>query len=87
MSAFEDAVPELTDGAFLVVFFFSFFGRIVSELGLVRMLPLLPPPGPTATWGIELTVSVSTVMLFIDPSPKGFPLPVPEVEDFVECAD
>jgi hypothetical protein len=46
---------------------FSFLGRIVSELGFVRRLPLtpVPVPPPTATWGIELTVSVSTVMLFV----------------------
>lgn len=66
------------------VFFLSFFGRIVSELGLVRILPLFPaPPGPpTATCGIELTVSVSTVIFLAEPSPEGFPLPAP-VNDFV----
>jgi hypothetical protein len=76
-------VPEVTDGALRAVFFFSFFGRIVSELGLVRILPLFPPAGPpTATCGIELTVSVSTVMFLVEPSPDGFPLPVPVENDF-----
>ena len=77
-------MPEVTDGALRAVFFFSFFGRIVSELGLVRMLPLLPAPAgpPTATCGIELTVSVSTVIFLADPSPEGFPLPAP-VNTFV----
>lgn len=54
----------------------SFFGRIVSELGFVRRLPLFTPaPPPIATWGIELTVSVSTVMLRVDPSPTALPRP------------
>ena len=71
-------MPEVTDGALRAVFFLSFLGRMVSELGLVRILPLLPaPPTPTATWGIELTVSVSTVMFLVEPSPAGFPLPTP----------
>ena len=56
---------------------------MVSELGFVRILPLFPPPAvPTATWGIELTVSVSTVILLVEPSPGGFPLPVPVPNDF-----
>ena len=76
-------MPEVTGGALRAVFFFSFFGRMVSELGLVRILPLFPPAGPpTATCGIELTVSVSTVMFRVDPSPDGFPLPAPAVNDF-----
>jgi hypothetical protein len=76
-------VPEVTDGALRAVFFFSFFGRMVSELGLARILPLLPPAGPpTATCGIELTVSVSTVIFLLDPSPDGFPLPTPALKGF-----
>jgi len=76
-------VPDVTDGALRAVFFFSFFGLMVSELGLVRILPLGPPAGPpTATWGIELTVSVSTVIFLVDPSPDGFPLPAPTLKDF-----
>lgn len=48
----------------LGVFFFSFLGaRIVSVLFWLRMLaPPGTPPAPTATWGTETTVSVSTVM-------------------------
>jgi hypothetical protein len=74
-------VPVVTDGVLRVVFFFSFFGRIVSVLALVRMLPaLLAPPGPpSATCGIELTVSVSTVIFLVDPSPDALPLPRPFV--------
>ena len=74
-------MPVVTDGALRVVFFFSFFGRIVSVLALVRILPaLLAPPGPpSATCGIELTVSVSTVMFLVDPSPDALPLPRPFV--------
>jgi hypothetical protein len=70
-------VPEVSDGAFRDVFFFSFLGRIVSALCLARRLPLFPAPPaptPTATCGIELTVSVSTVMFLAEPSPDGFPL-------------
>ena len=59
-------MPLLTAGDFLGGFFFSFLGRIVSELGLVLRLPL-GPCAPVlcsrATWGIDVTVSVSTVML------------------------
>ena len=62
-------MPLLTAGDFLIVFFFSFLGRIVSELGFVLRLPLVPcGPAPCswaswASWGIDVTVSVSTVML------------------------
>ena len=75
-------MPEVREGALRVDFFFSFFGRMVSALGLARRLPLFPgPPGPvpTATWGMELTVSVSTVMFLTEPSPDGFPLPMADV--------
>lgn len=71
-------MPAVTEGAFRLGFFFSFLGRIVSELGFVRILPL-PPAPPTATWGMEVTVSVSTVIVRVDPSPDGFPRPVPKV--------
>lgn len=68
-------MPEV-DGALRVVLFFSFFGRIVSELGFVRRLPLMiPAPPPIATWGTEFTVSVSTVMFRVDPSPTALPRP------------
>jgi hypothetical protein len=77
-------VPEVTDGVFRPVFFFSFFGRIVSELGFARILPF-PPGPPTLTCGTELTVSASTVIFLVD-SPDGFPLPAPALaeNDFVE---
>lgn len=67
-------VPDVTDGGLRAVFFLSFFGRIVSVLGFARRLPPLPGPTapPTAIWGIELTVSVSTVM--VEPSAAGLPL-------------
>lgn len=76
-------MPEVTDGVFRPVFFFSFFGRIVSELGFARMLPLAPCP-LTLTCGTELTVSASTVIFLVD-SPEGFPLPAPALaeNDFV----
>lgn len=77
MSAFDDTVPVLIDVGFRVAFFFSFLGRMVSLLGLRRRLPPSPLPeaprspvtAPRATWGTELTVSVSTVMFLTDPSP------------------
>jgi hypothetical protein len=70
-------MPEVTDGVLRAVFSFFFLGLIVSELGLALRLPLFPAPPvppPTATCGMELTVSVSTVIFFVDPSPDGFPL-------------
>ena len=71
----------MSEGCFLVCFFFSFsfLGRIVSELGLVRRLlfePCCPRPAVKATCGIEATVSVSTIMLCSDASP-ALPLVVP----------
>lgn len=61
-----------------MVFFFSFFGRMVSELGFCRILPFAGPP--TATCGTtELTTSVSTVMFLVDPSPETFALLAPPV--------
>lgn len=80
-------MPDVTAGAFRPAFFFSFFGRIVSELGLARRLLIFtepPAPPPTATWGIELTVSVSTIIFFAEPSPVGFPrLALPELKVLV----
>ncbi len=57
-------MPDVIDGALRAVFFFSFFGRIVSELGLLRTLPLFPTALASlrGIWGIEVTVSVSTVI-------------------------
>src|SRR5271154_5917798 len=74
MSAFEDTVPPYSEGGFLVVFFLSFLGRIVSALGFNRTLPLefirldapRSPLMPMLDCGTELTVSVSTVMLRTD---------------------
>jgi hypothetical protein len=81
-------VPDVTDGVFRAVFFFSFFGLMVSLLGFLRRLPL-EPCCPTfadkATWGIDVTVSVSTVMLCSEPSPV-FPLGAPVVlADALDC--
>lgn len=62
---------------------------MVSELGLVRRLPLTPAPvpPPTATWGIELTVSVSTVMLFeAEVSAPFLPPRALELACFANCA-
>lgn len=77
-------VPEVTEGVFRPVFFLSFFGRIVSELGLARILPF-PPGPPTLTCGTELTVSVSTVIVRAV-SPDGFPLPVPALAAYAFVA-
>lgn len=64
-------VPGATVVCFRAVFFFSFFGRIVSELGFVRRLPFGPCAalGPRVTLGIDVTVSVSTVIVGCDDSP------------------
>ena len=85
-------MPALSEGAFRATFFFSFFGRIVSLLGFRRRLPVLSAlfdkfrstaPPPRATWGIELTVSVSTVMFLTAPSVVlAF---CSCVEDFLDC--
>lgn len=80
-------MPVVTEGCFRVPFFFSFFGRIVSLLGLVRRLPFepwTPPPGATATCGIEVTISVSTVMLCRDVSP-AFPFPTAGLTEVLDC--
>jgi hypothetical protein len=74
MSALEETVPLCREGGFRVDFFLSFFAFIVSELGRGRTLALefilleapRSPLTPSTTWGMELTVSVSTVMLLID---------------------
>lgn len=71
------------------LFRFSFLGRMVSELGFVRRLPLtlVSVPPPTATWGIELTVSVSTVMLFVAEGSVPFlPARALELACFASCA-
>ncbi len=65
-------MPAVTAGCFRVGFFFSFFGRIVSVLAFVRRLapdPWTPVPGTSGACGIDVTVSVSTVMLCNDKSP------------------
>lgn len=80
-------VPAFTDGGLRVCLFFSFLGRIVSELGFVRKLPFVPaapPGGANATWGIETTVSVSTVMLCRPASPFPFAL---SFVDVLDCLD
>lgn len=66
----------MTAACFRVDFFFSFLGRMVSELGFVRRLPLEPCAalGPRTTFGIDVTVSVSTVMVGCEASPD-LPLP------------
>jgi hypothetical protein len=77
-------VPLVTAGCFREGFFFSFLGLIVSELGFVLMLPpdpCTPAPCANATWGIDVTVSVSTVMLCevlspVFPFPGGFKVEV-----------
>lgn len=64
-------VPECTAGCFRTNFFFSFLGLIVSVLGFGLSVPLLPSglvPVATATWGRLRTVSVSTVMFWVEPS-------------------
>lgn len=64
-------------GCFRLVFFFSFLGRMVSELCFVFRLALtLGPAGfrPKETRGIESTSSSSTVMCFDDVSPVVWPL-------------
>jgi len=73
MSAFDDAVPLCIEGAFLGALFLSFLARIVSVLGFNLMLPPASPRPPdlsalSCDWGMEATVSVSTVM-FLVPSP------------------
>lgn len=96
MSKVNPPVPEFAEGAFRTTLFFSFFGRIVSLLGLRRKLPPVsvlrrvfrsPAPPPKASCGIELTVSVSTVMFLTDPS-AGAVLPFVNgncVNDLFDC--
>lgn len=82
-------MPEVTDGCFRFGFFFSFLGRIVSALGLARRLPFdpgAPVLGATDTWGIEVTVSVSTIMLCADPS-DGFPRTPLGFADVLDCLE
>lgn len=76
-SALEEAVPELMEGAFRGFLCFSFFGRIVSLLGLRRRLPSARPDAersgfPIVACATDGTVSVSTVMLLREGSVRGF---------------
>jgi hypothetical protein len=67
-------LPGVTVGCFRDDFFFSFFGLIVSVLGLAFNVPLSPsdlPHAANAGCGILATVSVSTVMACVDPSCLG----------------
>ena len=75
-------------------FFLSFFGRIVSVLALGRRLldvsvrpgPFLSlAPPPTATCGTELTVSVSTVIVFVAPSAADLSFPGILLYDCLGC--
>lgn len=77
--------PADTVGCFRTDLFFSFFGRIVSVLGFVRRLvldPCTPVGGTRGAWGIDVTVSVSTVMLCSDGSPA---LPFADLMAVVDC--
>jgi hypothetical protein len=60
-------VPEWSEVGFRVAFFFSFFGLMVSLLGFVLTLPFPSladiPRSPTISCGIEITGSVSIVMV------------------------
>ena len=74
MSALEDGFPDT--GGLRVVRFFSFLGRMVSALGFGRKAlcslrddPRSPAPTPSETCGIDVTVSVSTIMFDTVPSP------------------
>jgi hypothetical protein len=72
-------------GCFRDVFFFSFLGRIVSELGFVLRVPMAPSfkaTGANECCGIEVTVSVSTVMCCTDPS-EGLVF----LFDMLDCRD
>jgi hypothetical protein len=64
-------LPGFTAGCLRGTFFFSFFGLIVSVLGFVLSVPLTESPFEaveSATWGMLVTVSVSTVIFCVDPS-------------------
>jgi len=80
-------VPAVTAGCFRDDFFFSFLGRIVSVLGFWRNVLLVlcaPPPGARATWGMDVTVSVSTVIFCSEISP-AFPFTKPGFTDELDC--
>lgn len=82
-------MPEPTFVGFRV-FFFSFLGRIVSELGFVLSVPFVPsfePAGAKDTCGTDATVSVSTVMWCTEPSECFALLVLPEVLDWREGID
>lgn len=72
-------MPEVTADCFRPCFFLlSFFGRMVSMLGLCLMEPFVlcaVEAGASDTWGTELTRSVSTVICFDELSPLACPLP------------
>ncbi len=81
-------MPGATAVCFRLAFFFSFFGRIVSELPFVLRLPLdgCVPGGASATCGMDVTVSVSTVIVCTSPSP-GLPFPPLSLFDVLDCLD
>ena len=73
----DPPLPALIDGTLRATLFLSFLGRIVSVLAfkrrllLVSVLTRLPrslDPATNVACGMELTVSVSTVMFLTDPS-------------------
>lgn len=75
-------VPDvaLMEGALRDAFFLPLPGRIVSVLALTRRVPpwsVRPEAarsdgGPSVDWGMELTVSVSTVIFFVVGSTPDF---------------
>lgn len=77
-------IPDvlLIDGAFREAFFLPLLGRIVSLLALVRRVPpcsirpdaIRSVGGPRVPCGMELMVSVSTVMFLAEASALGLKL-------------
>lgn len=77
-------IPDvaLMDGALREAFFLPLFGRIVSLLALVRRVPpcsirpdaMRSVGGPRVPCGMELMVSVSTVMFLAEASALGLRL-------------
>ena len=79
-------MPDGTVVCFRLVFFFSFFGRIVSELGFVLRLAFDSSffvVGATETCGIDVTVSVSTVIFCTVPA-VGLPLEPVALPDMLD---
>jgi hypothetical protein len=71
----ENSPFPLLTGCLREDLFFSFLGLIVSVLCFVLKVPFMPSGfGPTvsATWGMLDTVSVSTVIVWVDPSGLAF---------------